>query len=346
MAESYSRTIENTNNVYNIQKGWKGGDRKTPMTYQRIKAEVNKLYTPSGNLVDMHLANYLDATHGRSGLPTLEQVYSTNQRNLIQNRAIEKMDEALDSSRSFFEDWYERQQAINMAITAVEKIADFALNWRKPRYWKAMSERGIKPRDLPEAWLAYNFGLKPLIGTFDDAMHTLGRKFPEYNARGVSGGTYNIHFDNAYVKVYSVINLIWLHGCKVYGYNPNTALLSITGLNRPFSSAMSVVPWGWAVEYFFNASQLMSNFENKHPGLLVRGYWNTEVIRANFHGYRHGQYISSTKRGDVPRYGTSVFVRRQVNVPQYKPTLQFPLLLGSSKLANLTSALALSMKKK
>lgn len=346
MATSYSRVIENNNNVYNIQSGWKKGDRKTPMTYQRINAQVNKYRTPSGTLVDMYLATYLGATHGRSGLPALEQAYSTNQRNLIQNRAIAEMDEALDSSRSFFEDWYERQQAIDMAITAINKVADFALNWRKPRYWKAMAKRGIKPRDLPEAWLAYNFGLKPLIGTFDDAMHTLGKKFPEYNARGVAGGTYDVHFDNTYVEVYSAINLIWLHGCKVYGYNPNKALLSITGLNQPFSSVMSVVPWGWAVEYFFNASQLLSNFENKHPGLLVKDYWNTEVIRVTFHGSRHNQYISSTKSGDVPRYGESVYVNRQINVPQYKPTLQFPLLLGSGKLANLTSALALSMKKK
>ena len=283
-----------------------------------------------------------------SGLSYLERLRRINFRDRINNNALEKLDDKFNTATSLFEDWYERKQAINMAAAAASKLLDFLRGWRKPSYWRKLAKGAKTPSNLPDAWLAYNFGVKPLVGTFDHCMKRLGREFPDYVARASSSGSYLSFYGDDPTNEYT----LWANidygiscGARAYAYNPNTALSGITGLNQPLSSIMSVIPWGWAVDYFVNASQLVSNVEDKHPGLSLDRGWTTTRVKGNWFGVLQTESQTYGRVPKYPAYGDLFYMQRVLGIPRYKLELNFPLL-GSSKLANLTSAIALTMKGK
>ena len=261
----------------------------------------------------------------------------------LHNRTLEKLLSQLDVAENLFESWYERQQTYNMLLKTGSSLLSFARNWKKPQYWKKIG-KGVKPSSLPEAWLTYQFGVKPLVGTVNSCLLGLGQPLPSANfsartkvRRRLSelGGT----------LVFSEFDAGLEMGCRVVpNPNPNVALLNIGGITTPFSTAFSVLPWGWAVDYFVNVSQLLSNFEVRHPGVTIKsGYTTKSMMNGKWYG-------TSRERDPVKGYmytvdGNFFSVNRTPTLDlDYKLELKFPFL-GSNKAANLFSALALTMKK-
>lgn len=273
----------------------------------------------------------------------------TNDYNIAFNKALTKVDDQLAVISNLFETMYERKQAYAMIGTAGKEILNFVKNWRKPKYWRSLKTGVKNPTTLPSAWLAYNFGLKPLIGSIDDAMHLLGADFPVHTVVGTSGisGSFkggNPGNSNFYYRVNGSYNLIVSIRARVLpNLNPNKALSNVVGLTTPFSTAWSVIPWGWAVDYFVNVSDLLSNFEVKHPGVTVQQMWCTDYIRASANQHYYNGYptppIEWSAQSNVVR------TLRKPTAGNYK--LQFSLpLFGSNKFANLFSAIALTMSGK
>lgn len=231
-------------------------------------------------------------------------------------------------------------------MQAGKEILLFLENWRKPVYWKRFAGKVKQPSSLPEAWLTVQFGVKPLVGTVDTMLHNLGRPLKDAKFKETSGTSrhhaqytpkdpFNRHVEFT-LKYRKTIGLFVR--CNP---NPNLGLMNVVGLGMPYSTTFQVLPWGWAVDYFANVSQLLSNFESKHPGVEVYGHWSTVKYDLDFVQQRYlGDGLA------VKNVISSHQMTRTTNLdtPRYQPTWSFPLL-GSNQLANLFSAIALSMKK-
>lgn len=271
------------------------------------------------------------------------------------NNALTKVNDQLRVASSFWEDWYERKQSYELIVKSTKALLNFARNYKSPRYWSHLA-KDRRPADLPSAWLAYQFGIKPLVGSIDRGMNLLGSDFPVMNIHGTSGtkilnkrtqlplttGFYNN-------VAYSDLKLLCKIGCRVTGINPNYALSGASGLGEPFSSSWSVLPWGWAVDYFVNVGDLLSNLENNHPGVTVTDWYETRVARVTSNAaLDYSQYSELA----IQKYGfacsaTFFYMERipLTSKPKFQLEFSFPAL-GGNQAANLMSALALTLKGK
>lgn len=319
------------------------GDFVLPMSYKRTYAiERNGYLNPGFWGGEGPNRRWIDRDSDASVNVSLLTNRREEIRNQLHNRALEKLLAQLDVCQNLFEAWYERREAYNMLISAGREVLEFVTNWRKPKYWKNISKK-TRPSTLPEAWLAYNFGVKPLVQTIDTAMHRLAEPLPfaTFNGSGVmTGDLFSLSFNTTYMRVSHFYKL----GCTVQpNPNPNYALANVMGLTTPFSTAWSVIPWGWAVDYFVNVSQLLSNFEVRHPGVTIRNGYTTYFSKGGWFGH----HPEINKDNGRPYYVVdgSIFImdRRSTLDLSYKVQLSFPSL-GSTQFANLFSAIALTLK--
>lgn len=286
----------------------------------------------------------------------------SNEFNKIHNKAVSKVEEQLSVISNLFEAIYERQEAYDMLYSAGKGILKFLKNWRKPKYWKSL-RAGAQPKTLPEAWLAYNFGVMPLCMSIQSALDLLGSEFPTSMVRGVSGASLPIINPTSYYgegnpwypfqdwggfqHVNGKANVIIQKRAYVKpNHNPNSMLLNVMGITSPLSTLYSVLPWGWAVDYFVNVSDLLGNFDNKFPGVTLDSVWETIYVTGRCDWYRY--YIERWSDGthlNQKRYKADfVTTRRQRSSLNHRLTYSFPLI-GSTQIANLFSAIAVSIKK-
>lgn len=300
-----------------------------------------------------------------STMATASGLYMTSDDNFTKahNKALSKVDDQLRTADSFFEDWYERQQAVKLLQNVGKSLFNFVTGWKNPKYWKGIAKKS-RPKDLPSAWLAYQFGVKPLVGGVDRAMNLLSVDFPVMKISGSSSDTYDYKLGRLFqVNNYPFNNhetgtaLVKI-GCEVTGVNPNRALSGATGLNEPFSSVWNVLPWGWAVDYFVNVGQLLGNMENKHPGITVENWYVTRFAKSkvtsemDYKGLEK-QFPGNPAIVDIIRRnyaysfsGDYYYMRRTVgSAPSYKLEFKAPKL-GGNQMANLFAAIALTMSGK
>lgn len=319
------------------------GDFKTPMAYKHYYAiERNGYLNPGFWGGEKPNQVWINRTSDASSNVSL----LVNRRNKIQdslhNRALEKLLAQLDVCENLFEAWYERREAYSMLISAGSEVLKFVTNWRKPAYWKNISKTA-RPSTLPEAWLAYNFGIKPLVQSIDTALHKLAEPLPSATFNGsavLSDDIFKLSFNTTFMKVSHFYKL----GCTVQpNPNPNYALANIAGLTTPFSTAWSVIPWGWAVDYFVNVSQLLSNFEVRHPGVSIKHGYTTYFSKGGWFGH-HPTFNNGRPYFVVD--GSIFYMERQRSLDlKYKVQLSFPPL-GGGQFANLFSAIAITLKGK
>lgn len=342
-------------------------------TFVRIENGCKVLYQTDANNVpdkgqifDNAMWNVTAWTEGFHGFGNNGSVGESvkNQRVAAHNRALSKLSDKLSYVNNLFEAWYERKEAYTLLGQCLKSMRNLVLNWKKPKFWKTlMSTAGKKakqPETLPEAWLLLQFAIRPLVGTIDDILHLLSQDFPETWEEGVSGARIPVlnYWVGYYDELYFETELyIVKHGVRVSGLNPNKQLLNIFGGTTPVSTYMDVIPWMWGVNYFINVNDYVSNFETRFPGIIVdKSYTTTLSKEKHFGGAVPGNWYPYTpvKGGNAvypvpgPLYkfdGHSVHFKRTVSnsVPNYKLERKFPLL-GSNQFANLSSAIALTMK--
>lgn len=275
-----------------------------------------------------------------------DPIFNKNEFRIVRNKAISKVEDELTLFTNLWETIYEREQAYSMLISAGKNVLLFLRNWKNPRYWKRVVKR--KPSDLPSAWLMYNFGLKPLVGSINDALNILGGDIPSYMVRGTSGTKVNFHqnrvdpYDGHYLQIKGELYFSF----RAYiepEINPNKGLSNILGLTTPFSTAFSVLPWGWAVNYFVNVSDLLANYENRFPGIKIKEVWETQTFKGSSRENSYSDFFPS--EGIAVNDGEIVYVKRFQSNLQKQLTYSFPKI-GSNRAANLFSAIALVMKGK
>ena len=314
------------------------GNHKSPLSYRLYYAHERNANKNWPAYSSDNMADPADYAKGR-----VESIVTkmSSRETPMHNRALEKLHEKMTVSQNLFETWYERKQTYDLLLGAGEHVLDFLVNWRKPRYWKRHA-KSVRPSTLPEAWLAYQFGIKPLVGTIDTAVQGLGQ--PLLSATFSGSSRQKFVFPVLWTDVFAKCDYVYKLGCTIApNPNPNMHLLNLGGITTPFSTAWSVIPWGWAVDYFVNVSQLLNNFEVTHPGITVIDTYVTRLNKGTWFGEH------PTKKNDVPYCtfdGVFHYMHRDTSVPlTYKPELKFPKL-GSNQIANLFSAIALTMKGK
>lgn len=318
---------------------WKPNDYERYVGVERGGKALRPYFsTPIGGLVTEYPRHIID-----------DAIKGSNLRNITSNRALAKLDDELTIISSLFESWYERREAYKMLTGAIKGVVEFATNWKNPRYWKKLKTGVKQPTALPEAWLAYGFGLMPLVGLIDDCMKGLASPLETYTFKGTATVEYdvdswqNTNNNQPGSKCYVHVKHLISYGCHIKpNVNPNLALMNATGLNQPFSSAWSVAPWGWAVDYFTNVSEMLSNVEHKHPGVTMLDNYMTTYDVVSWHGH-----LGPAKNPFSRIHGDGFRVKRTVlnKPPSYRLVRTFPLL-GTNQAAYLSSALAVTMKGK
>lgn len=271
----------------------------------------------------------------------ISALLTRNELARVHNNCVDKIIEQAQVVENYFEAIYERQEALRLAATAARKLLDFILNFKKPQYWKSITK--TSPKDLPEAWLTYNFGIAPLVATIDSAMKLLGKDYPTIVLRGASSSPVSTRFKigNVLENTQHFASGTYIKEIRAHvapKSNPNFALANVVGLTTPFSTAFSVVPWGWAVDYFVNASRLLSNFEDRFPGIYFKGIWESVLCNVTY-GSLFTKYDAKSKSN----YGHAHYMHRRTTSLKYQLEFSFPLL-GGSQFANLASAIAVTLK--
>lgn len=318
------------------------GDGSAPTRFVHYKWEERNGLWKYGAYLEFVNGQYvlINRTHGFIWFNGANNAYN-RMYPALHNAALRKLLPQLDVCQNLFEAWYERREAYALLLGAVGKLFEFTQNWRKPKYWKKIAKGAKQPSTLPEAWITYQFGIQPLIGTVDTCLQGLGQPLPSarFNAR-VRRKVKERLETNIWCEFDAGLEL----GVLVQpNPNPNAALLNLGGFTTPFSTAWSVVPWGWAVDYFVNVSELLSNFEVRHPGVtILNGYTTTSMKNGRWYGA--SREYNSKKGYMYVVDGVFYKINRLPEIDlKYKLELSFPTL-GSNKLANLMSALALTMK--
>lgn len=273
----------------------------------------------------------------------VSHLLTNNELAHVHNKCVDKIINQGQVVENYFETIYERREALELAATAARKLLHFITNFKKPQYWKSFGKP--KPKDLPEAWITYNFGVAPLVATIDSAMHLLSKPYPTIVLRGASGMPVVKQWkvDDTWETTWNNVRGTYFKEIRAYVVpksNPNAALANVVGLSTPFSTAFSVIPWGWAVDYFVNCSQLISNFEDRFPGIRFASVWESVSLKVEFNSARYSRWY---KKYVGTNYGTAHNTFRQGSSLQYKLEFSFPLL-GGSQFANLASAIALTLK--
>lgn len=313
---------------------------------------------PAGTFVPSYLGILREQFNVGAGVGYLE-------KNEVWNKALNKIDEELSYISNLFEAWYERREAYSMLGKCLKGILTFAKRWKDPKYWKEMraaTGKTVKdPKSLPQAWLLWNFAIKPLIGTIEDIFNLFSKDMPYFWVEGSSIANATGVYDNRTSQKEGVMvnydtQYIVKHGVRVSALNPNAALLNTMGMTTPFSTAVSVIPWGWAVNYFINVSELLSNFEVRWPGVELDAGYSTVFVKTKYNGH-YGEQTAYDIDPWLPNNGFDKFrnpvehigfngevtsMTRTIGIPDYKVNLSYPPL-GSSSFANLASAIALTM---
>lgn len=271
------------------------------------------------------------------------KLLSANEQATLHNKALSKMDENLVIIQNYYEAIHERREAYSMLGQAGTQLLKFLKNWKNPKYWKSLKD-GATPADLPSAWLMYQFGVKPLVGTIDSALNLLGRDFPIEVVKGSTGCKISnaINNESYWVDDYHDVKGFCSYEIRAHivpGNNPNAALSNVVGLATPFSTAWSVIPWAWAVDYFINVGDLLANFENRFPGVEIKSVWKSSFCKYKL---RSTRYSRSTLQYTYNNGEGHHFVRTETTMDRM---LQYSYpTIGNNQFANLFSAIALAMK--
>lgn len=367
------------------------GDEYTEFYIRKIRTRGARPYTTplpynmaESKVVNKRVVNTADYSVGADiplTYPALhaamhpDTCLSTNQRNAVWNKALNKLGDKLEYVQNMFEAWYERREAYTMLGSCIRAVHTFVKRWKDPKYWKAMRKAwktNIKdPTSLPQAWLLWNFAVKPLVLTIQDLAELLSSEFPMLWVDAASGtdGTavpYSFKEPNSAglygdgLKLEVKFKYIVKHGVRVTSLNPNAQLANIMGLTTPFSTAISVIPWGWAVNYFVNVSDFVSNLEVRFPGINIDSSYSTIFHSAEMTGEYHTgsiMYPYVLEKNEQGYYnaklnpslngrpsGKAVHMTRTTStaVPKFKLEFGYPAL-GTTQFANLASAIALTM---
>ena len=208
-------------------------------------------------------------------------------------------------------------------------------------------------RAIPAAWLAFQFGLKPLIGDMQSAAQAvefLKDEIPmSFTVKAghqdlvVRHASFGSIFSPGWRTVETVTVESRVHLSVTYDViNVGRRTLAQLGLNNPVATLYAVAPWSWAIDYCLGVSDWLTalfadsgtDFREGTESLImkVEGADTQVGVNAQVVLIKHPKHNSTINVGRFQRIvleGTPL-----PTAPVWKPRL------GLNQIANLASALS------
>lgn len=212
--------------------------------------------------------NDLPSASGFRALPTTYQ-------NAKYNQTLGKFKDKLGQAESMFESYYERKKVAPTLIGSLKNSLVFIHDFRRKALSRSRKERVELWRLVPELWLQYNFGIKPLIGEINRICGVMSSDPRPVTVEAKNGYAYSREYRyNGYTQSVD-IKMRQKMGAVVRARNPNTYVAAELGLHRGATALWAVVPWSWAIDYFVNVGGFLSNFEPQLVGVEVEDHYFT-----------------------------------------------------------------------
>lgn len=212
--------------------------------------------------------NEIPSANGFRSLPYLYQ-------NAKYNQTLNKFKAELGQAESLFETYYERKKIAPTLIGSLRNSLKFLVKFRRKALARAAKERVELWSIVPELWLQWNFGIKPLIGEIDRVCHVMGSDPRPLDITVKNGYRHSyVTYAGDHDLSYDVL-MRQKMGARVVGRNPNSYTGAELGLHRSVSALWAVMPWSWAVDYFVNVSGFLTNFEPQLVGVTVTDHYFT-----------------------------------------------------------------------
>lgn len=267
------------------------------------------------------------------------------------NKALRELDEQINSNILAFAEFYYMRDLAATCILRFIKVAKAARKLRRLAvrnipFGRADVERNAAA--IPAAWLEFNFVYKPAVKSFNEFANIMNGPFP------ITYGKVYGKDKGAMGEIVDPYTPRWVYEmeCKTqyhYAYhypNPNAGLLARLGFMNFAGNAWDIVPWSWAVDYFVNAGELLSNLQPRFPGVEFTQFYSSSTTK---------QHVLAWARGDPEWWNpekarpfswkTLDFGRSELDPNRLKYEPEFNLVSSIQRLSQLTSAIALNLRR-
>lgn len=201
---------------------------------------------------------------------------------------------------------------------------------------KKPSKDEIDLSKVPAVWLEYNFAVRPLMGTIGDLTTVFDQPFDFLDFRKYFGKIEYYYYQPSAWRAYA-------QDCVAGQYrliNPNVGIASAAGFTQMTNIVWELIPWSWAVDYFANFGEILSNFS----GMFDNVEWNRCFHSTKLTGV--ATLPGETKSGQLNKQlSYTTRLRREEVIPlKYKFILD--VTAGLRQASYLSSAIALTLKGK
>lgn len=204
------------------------------------------------------------------------------------NKALNKLLDNGDAAADLLAAWYQRTSTVGSLVSSLGTFVRIAraVRRRDPRIVRRVLNHNPGAKDIIRSpsglWLQYWFEIVPTIHDIHSLLTVLTKDFPPLVVMGNSSHkevTSYYGLDNSMNVWFSDS---WTYICKMQAElrirNPNLILASRFGFTQPLSVAYELVPFSWALDYFVNVGEMLSNFEPRFPGYDVTNAFTTEYV--------------------------------------------------------------------
>lgn len=239
-------------------------------------------------------------------------------------------------------DWIDRVKALQTLQTLlkglVNPIGTFA-SQANSLYRRGKLSPAAAASKAGKAWLTWNFGIKPTLGSIYELMELLEKPYPPIKVSAAASVKNQkvIEKDMADAQIgFKGCQVTISHGCRIAGEltisNPNLYLLNQLGLANPGSVLWEATPFSWLLDYMVNIGQVIQSYTDL-VGVTLGNTYHTHYEKGQVIANLHLPYWTP----DVFTTGTCNTVRMERILGIPRPPVVFKPKLTMTRAANIAA---------
>lgn len=242
------------------------------------------------------------------------------------NKALTKLLSQSDAAADLLAAWYQRSSTVGLLVSSLGTFVRTAraVRRRDPRIIRRVLNKNPEAKDIIRTpsglWLQYWFAIVPTVHDIHSLLTVLTRDFPPLTVQGSASYKEKTSYYGADYTMNMWTSDEWTYICKMQAdlrmRNPNLVLASRFGFTQPLSVGYELVPFSWALDYFVNVGEMLSNFEPRFPGYDITNSFYTEYVPQT---HWAAAYDSRGKPWDKkgPAFSTGYRMVRTPGLPTY-----------------------------